>query len=145
VATVTDVATCILQLHGPMTAMKLQKLVYYVQAWALVWDLKPLFDEDIEAGSTGPICPNLARLYGCETFLGKTSMDSFGRAGSLSPLEVATIRAVMFTYGDKTLAWLSDLIHKEDPWRNARNGKDSGERGNTVISLTALYDYYSRL
>lgn len=44
-ANVSDVAAYILQKHGRMTTMKLQKLVYYSQAWSLVWDEKPLFQE----------------------------------------------------------------------------------------------------
>ena len=48
-ANVFDVAACILKQKGPMTAMKLQKLLYYSQAWSLVWDEKPLFPERIEA------------------------------------------------------------------------------------------------
>ena len=35
-----DVADYILQEHGAMSAMKLQKLVYYAQAWHLVWEDK---------------------------------------------------------------------------------------------------------
>ena len=38
---VFDVAAYILQKTGSMTTMKLQKLVYYSQAWSLVWDEKP--------------------------------------------------------------------------------------------------------
>ena len=34
-----DVAKYILKEHGEMTAMKLQKLVYYCQAWSLVWEI----------------------------------------------------------------------------------------------------------
>lgn len=37
-----DVAAYILAQRGPMTAMKLQKLVYYSQAWHLVWEEEPL-------------------------------------------------------------------------------------------------------
>ena len=48
-AEVLDVAAYILKKQGPMTAMKLQKLVYYCQAWSLVWQSKPLFPNDIEA------------------------------------------------------------------------------------------------
>jgi uncharacterized phage-associated protein len=33
-----DVAQFILERRGEMTAWKLQKLVYYSQAWSLVWD-----------------------------------------------------------------------------------------------------------
>ena len=39
----------ILEKKGRMTTMKLQKLIYYAQAWSLVWDERPLFDEKIEA------------------------------------------------------------------------------------------------
>lgn len=35
-ASVFDVAAYVLEKMGPMSAMKLQKLVYYSQAWALV-------------------------------------------------------------------------------------------------------------
>jgi hypothetical protein len=35
--TIFDVAKYILQQRGEMTAMKLQKLCYYAQAWSLAW------------------------------------------------------------------------------------------------------------
>ena len=40
-----DVASYILRELGKTTTMKLQKLVYYSQAWSLVWDEKALFQE----------------------------------------------------------------------------------------------------
>ena len=59
-ATVHDVAAYILEHHGPMTAMKLQKLVFtYSQAWSLVWDEQALFPERIEAWANGPVVPAL--------------------------------------------------------------------------------------
>jgi len=48
-ASVHDVACYILKKQSPMTTMKLQKLVYYCQAWSLVWDEKPLFKERMDA------------------------------------------------------------------------------------------------
>lgn len=45
-----DVAAAILERTGPLDTFKLQKLVYYAQAWHLVWDNEPLFEEPIEAG-----------------------------------------------------------------------------------------------
>ena len=52
---VHDVAAMILNEQGAMTAMKLQKLVYYCQAWHLVWDEECLFPERIEAWANGPV------------------------------------------------------------------------------------------
>ena len=43
----------------PITTLKLQKLVYYVQAWSLVWDDAPIFDEDFEAWVNGPVVRSL--------------------------------------------------------------------------------------
>ena len=57
--TVHDVAAYILNKTGEITAMKLQKLVYYSQVWSLVWDEQPLFEARIEAWANGPVIPEL--------------------------------------------------------------------------------------
>ncbi|MGW0920666.1 Panacea domain-containing protein [Streptomyces sp. NPDC002755] len=46
-----------------MTAMKLQKLVYYCQAWHLVWEGRALFPEAIRAWASGPVCPAVYELH----------------------------------------------------------------------------------
>ena len=58
-ANVFDTAKYILEQSGPMSTMKLQKLCYYSQAWSLVWDDSPLFEEDFQAWANGPVCPEL--------------------------------------------------------------------------------------
>jgi uncharacterized phage-associated protein len=63
-ADVFDAAAYILKVCGdcdelPVTTWKLQKLVYYSQAWSLVWDDEPLFPEEIQAWANGPVCPAL--------------------------------------------------------------------------------------
>ena len=55
-ANVFDVAKYIIEKQGQLTAMKLQKLVYYSQVWTLVWDEEPLFPEVIQAWGKGPVC-----------------------------------------------------------------------------------------
>ena len=53
-ANVDDVAAYLVD-HQPMTAMKLEKLVYYGQALYLVWHGVPLFEDPIEAWANGPV------------------------------------------------------------------------------------------
>ena len=60
-ATVFDVAKYILEKKGTMSTMKLQKLCYYSQAWSLVWDDQPLFNEDFESF--------LVRIEACTRYL----------------------------------------------------------------------------
>lgn len=141
-ASVYDVAAYILSQRGPMTAMKLQKLVYYSQAWSLVWDEQPLFQERIEAWAHGPVVP---ALYDAHKGSFKLSELASGDANSLTSDEQETIDAVLEYYGDKTSQWLSDLTHKEDPWLDARADLPPGRRGNNEITHAAMMEYYSSL
>lgn len=141
-ASVHDVAAYILEKQGQMTTMKLQKLVYYCQAWSLVWEERPLFDAQIEAWANGPVVP---ALY--ERHRGVYSIQSWshGDSSNLNDSDRETIDAVLEHYGNKSSQWLIDLTHNEDPWCNARRGMAPTERGNTVISHSELAEYYSSL
>lgn len=141
-SSVHDVAAYILEKKRPVTAMKLQKLVYYSQAWALVWDERPLFRARIEAWANGPVCPALYDLH-----RGQYQVSEWPRGDSsrLPDWAVETIDAVLVFYGDKTSHWLSNLTHSEDPWSNAREGLAPGQRSNRVIDHASMFEYYDGL
>ncbi len=139
---VFDAAAYILERMGTMTTMKLQKLVYYSQAWSLVWDEKPLFEEDIEAWANGPVVRD---LFDCHRGMYQISSMPIGNARLLDGEQRATVDAVLEYYGDKSSQWLIDLTHLEEPWKQARKGLPRLERGNRVIPLDAMADYYSSL
>lgn len=142
--TVLDVAKFLLNRQGEMTAMKLQKLVYYSQAWSLVWDETPLFNEKIEAWFNGPVVRDLYNQHKGRFLL---SGDFFGEenAQDFSSDQLETIGAVLEYYGDKSASWLSDLTHRERPWKEARVGLSDGQRGNQEITHAAMAEYYSGL
>ena len=58
-----DVANYILNKKGSMTAMKLQKLAYYAQAWSIVWDEEELYKEGIQAWANGPVVKELYKAH----------------------------------------------------------------------------------
>lgn len=143
-ANIFDVAQYILQRQGSMTAMKLQKLSYYSQAWSLVWDGKPLFSERIEAWANGPVVPDLYRVHKGNFLLDKDFIQS-GLINNLTNEEKETIDAVLKTYGDKTPSFLSELTHNEKPWKEAREGLALGERGNREITYASMAEFYESL
>lgn len=104
-----DVADYILTQKGTMSAMKLQKLLYYTQAWHLVWEDKELFSEEIQAWANGPVVPSLYSLHQ-DIF----SLEPVFFKGNISiiPDESKDVidRALKF-YSDKDAEWLSDLTH----------------------------------
>lgn len=140
--TVDDVAAYILSKTGAMSAMKLQKLLYYSQAWSLVWDDRPLFPERIEAWANGPVIPDLYTKH-------KGQFDiqswSYGNPISLDDAAKETVDAVLEYYAPHNAQWLSDLAHSERPWREARAGLAEGERGNREITLESMMEFYSTL
>lgn len=141
---VLDVAAYILGRLGTMTAMKLQKLVYYSQAWSLAWDEAPLFPERIEAWANGPI---VRELYAVHRGFFNVSLHelSAGDPSHLSGAQKETIDKVLEFYGDKPSQTLSDLTHMEAPWRDARAGLPDGARSDVEITLAAMHEFYSGL
>lgn len=141
---VHDVARYILQKRGSMSTWKLQKLVYYSQAWHYVWEDEQLFSEPVQAWADGPVVPELFKEH-----RGKyTISTSTYKQGSLRHLTVSqrgSIDAVLDFYGDKSGHWLSELTHKEAPWKDARAGLAKNERGHKEIDLEAMGRYYAPL
>lgn len=141
---VFDVASYILYTLGTCSIMKLHKLLYYCQAWSLVWDETPLFTEQIEAWANGPVVRELFN-YHRGMFSLSFSDFSIGNYSKLTDFEKETIDSVLMFYGDKSPQWLIDQTHSELPWIKARKGLAPMERGCRVISLTDMQLYYSSL
>ena len=90
-ANVFDTAKYILEKSGSMSTMKLQKLCYYSQAWSLVWDDFPLFEEDFQAWANGPVCPEL--FFKTQGKYSASASDETGGEGDLSDNQKDTIDA----------------------------------------------------
>ncbi len=143
-ANIFDVAKYITERTGEVSAMKLQKLMYYSQAWNMVWEEEPLFADDFEAWANGPVLP---ALYACHRGMFKVGPSLFSDANSaeVTTPERGNIEKVLAFYGTKTAQWLSNLTHQETPWLEARGNTPVGAPSCTVINKSAIHEYYSSL
>ncbi|MFG6110642.1 Panacea domain-containing protein [Stenotrophomonas nematodicola] len=142
-ASVIAVAKFILERTGEVSAMKLQKLVYYSQAWHMVWEDEPLFDEDFQAWANGPVLP---ALYARHRGQFKVDASVVADAVEVMPENAAkNIEKVLGFYGTKSGFWLSNLTHSERPWLEARGETAIGDRSEAVISKAAMAEYYGSL
>ncbi len=143
--TVFDVAEYILQKCCEMTAMKLQKLCYYSQAWHLVWEETSLFPEPIQAWANGPVVRALYAAHRGEFRV--SSMPSWTDAdpGRLQEHETTTIDAVLDFYAPMSGHELSELTHAERPWKSAREGIPAGVRSEVRITDDQMAAYYDSL
>ena len=57
--------------------LKLQKILYLIQAYSLIHTKKPCFSEDIEAWDFGPVIPEVYRKY---KQFGSTDIQVRGRS-----------------------------------------------------------------
>lgn len=144
-AAIHDVASAILDRTGEIDTFKLQKLTYYCQAWHLVWDDEPMFEDRIEAWANGPVVTSLYSRHRGHYRVGAEFFD--GSAEALTEDQVATVDAVVDFYAHLSGQQLADLTHSEDPWKRARARANLalGERGNEEILLADMVEYYLSL
>ncbi|MFD1124073.1 Panacea domain-containing protein [Lentilactobacillus raoultii] len=140
---VLNVARYVVEHCPDLTAMKLEKLVYYCQSWALVWDGKPLFKEDFEAWANGPVCPALYKTHIHQFSISNDFLKDY--QGDFDEDELETMNAVIKFYGNKNAIYLSELTHKERPWKETRGDLPLGSRSNKVIPELLMQDYYGGL
>lgn len=140
---VRDVAAYILEKIGTMSPWKLQKLIYYGQAWALVWGDAPLFNEPIEAWQNGPIVRELYKLHRGLFELHPGDID--GNPNVLDENHKDTIDNVLDYYSKKPHQWLIDLCWTEKPWTEARHGVPYMSPSENIISLESMTQYYGNL
>ena len=142
-ANVFDVAKYILDsVGGKISTMKLQKLCYYSQAWTLVWDNRPLFGEEFEAWINGPVCRELFNVHKGYFSVNSDIIPDKKLTKKLTTAQTSNIDRVIDFYGDKTGGWLSELTHKEDPWKNVWSLSNTK---NVIITKESMKNYYSSL
>jgi uncharacterized phage-associated protein len=121
-----------------ITHLKLQKLVYYAQAWSMAINQRPLFDTDIEAWLHGPVSRELYREYREYGFREIPPVENLNIRIERNDLEV--LQGVWDLYGEHDGKYLETLAHQEDPWINAWNlGM------NHVIDLNEMEQFYGQM
>lgn len=124
---------------------KLQKLVYYAQAWSLTLNKKPLFPEAIEAWVHGPAIMGLYlrfKPFGFGPIEYSPNEEAFSQ---LDRQTRALLDNVVKVYGTKDAEYLELLSHSEEPWKLAREGLLSSDSSSREISHKSMVEYYRKL
>ena len=140
-ATVHDVAAALLQRMGSMSAMKLEKLVYYCQSWHLARHHDSLFPEGIEAWREGPVVPELYQRHRRQYTIATWPL---GTPAHLTASESATVNWVIDKYGEFSPVELSRMTHNELPWRVARGALPAEANSREPIRPEIIEMFYSR-
>lgn len=114
----------------PMTNLRLQKLLYFAQAWCIVRNGHPLFNESIKAWNYGHVVPSIYQKYRiCGSNPIASADDDFDYA-IFSEDELSVIIDVFVEYGKYTTSQLVIMTHKP-----------GGAWSRTVRSEAIPHDY----
>lgn len=123
-----------------ISALKLQKLVYYAQVWSMVLRDQPLFQQPVEAWKHGPVVRELWETYKDYHYEAIPLPTSQTPSFAMDELEV--LDYVWTRYGELSAHQLRELTHSEPPWQNTRDGLASDEASSRVISLEEMKTFH---
>ncbi|NJF06967.1 DUF4065 domain-containing protein [Bacillus subtilis] len=125
-----------------ITHLKLQKLVYYAQAWYYTFTGERLFEEQIEAWVHGPVCRELYtefREWGYRQIIVEGIEPPILNKNQKEILEL-----VWDNYGAFDGKYLEALTHSEAPWIDARGEVGDFDLSNNIITPEKMRAYYEK-
>ena len=124
-----------------VTHLKLQKLVYYAQAWyAAFTNDEQLFEDRVEAWLHGPVCRSLYNEF--KDFRGFEIDPLDAPPQTLSADEREHLDYIWNVYGSFSGKFLEELTHRETPWEEAWERRPREDFGNVEITVQQMGDYY---
>jgi len=135
---------------------KLQKLLYYVEAWHLVNFKTPILEENFEAWVHGPVVPELyhklkefgfnnLQVINDEFDTVDEEIQAIIERSAISSEQIELIESILSRYGSLTSFELELLSHNEAPWVEARQNIPPHVPCNNVISKVRMLEFYSSM
>jgi uncharacterized phage-associated protein len=142
VTTSLQVAKFIIQkAKSPVSNLKIQKLLYYVQGWHLGIHGEPVFSQPIQAWIHGPVVPYVFAKFKEYKW---TSIPPDPVPVVLTPHLETHVMKVLGAYQHLTAAQLEARSHKERPWNEARKGLSPDEPSTAEITHASMKRYFGR-
>ena len=132
------------QVGSFLSNLKLQKLVYYAQAWYLANYKKPLFAEKFEAWIHGPVQPELYSEFKSFRW-SPIDLDVEEIPASITKDIADFLDEVVEAYFKYDGLDLEIMTHNELPWIEARKGISPDKSSKEIISEETMQTFYSDL
>lgn len=125
-----------------LTNLKLQKLLYYADAWFLALKDRLLFEERFQAWVHGPVL--VSEYHRFKDYQWRP-IDCDVAAPELSDESKAHLDEITDLFGCETAVALELMTHREKPWIEARGGCADTDPCNNYISMETTRDFYRAL
>lgn len=121
----------------PISNLKLQKILYFVQAEFLVSKDEPCFDEVIEAWDFGPVVESVYNKYAvhCGNLIFSPIKSTSGYHIKNNDREL--IDGILDKINKYSTSYLAGIIYHQTPWIKGRT------RLNKIITNESLKDFFA--
>lgn len=140
--------------YGPMSHLKLQKIIYFIEGYHLAYfDGPSLIDDEFQAWVHGPVSRKIfdelkdtSILYGdLDYSLDKGEVEPRKRLEEyLTSEQIELIDKVINLYKNESGLTLEGITHKQTPWINARKGYSPGEKCENIINKNEMKTYFQQ-
>lgn len=150
---ITTIDSCILadyilKHYGPMSHLKLQKLLFYCDAYSLAYFDKELITDEFEAWIHGPVSRKVfdnlkdkSILYSDLKFI-PSGIDVDEEFDKLTSDQKDLLKEILSQLSSWSGIELESATHHETPWLEARKGLSSADKCNVHISKETTKEYY---
>ena len=143
-------ADYILKNYGPMSHLKLQKLLFYCDAYHMAYFGEELITDQFEAWTHGPVSRNIYNSLKDKSIL--YSDLSYNDRGLNPDDEIKKLTSDQRIMLDEILGELSSWsgaqleasTHREYPWIEARKGYVEGAKCSIPISKKTTLEFYKK-
>ncbi|MDB5046983.1 MAG: phage-associated protein [Fibrobacteres bacterium] len=147
-----DLAAYIVAKLGAMSHLKLQKLLYYCEAYHLAFFEKSIIKDEFQAWVHGPVSVKVwvalkdkANVHDFLTVKADQKPALIKKIkDEVSKEQLKLIDDLLSAFGKKTSFELEALTHEEQPWIEARRGTPPNEKSKTLLSKRTMKSFYQR-
>jgi len=134
-----ELADVVVARQPGLSSMKLQKLLYYIQAWHLAITDRPLFEDDFLGFADGPVVYDVWKARQDYSTRRHATTQTLPR---LSDDASVIVDLVLAEYGGRSGDELSALTHTEAPWLQSREGLREGQQGRRPITKESMARFF---
>ncbi|MXO72363.1 DUF4065 domain-containing protein [Altererythrobacter buctensis] len=122
-----------------LTNLKLQKLLYYADAWNLALRDEPLFDEEFKAWVHGPVL--LSQYHRFKDYRWHPITEEIEKP-AIGDVLAGFLDEIIEVFGSETAVSLELMTHREAPWIEARGDTPPTEPSTATISKETMKHFY---
>lgn len=126
-----------------VTHLKVQKLLYYAEAWNQVINGEELFEGQIQAWAHGPVVPEVFhefKAYGWNPL----PVPDEKEIPKFSEEAENVLQQIIDSYGELPAKTLENMTHEDEPWIRARGTLAPEERCEASIPKKEIKAFFEK-